>query len=77
MNKLNKNREYQNKQVEEDLYQFEMGNELGAQLERNKDMHEQEYQKQSINQNLDSCRNQNQKQDQMNKTNRSNNNYNQ
>lgn len=30
------NRKYQNKEVQEDLCQFEQGNELGAQLERNK-----------------------------------------
>lgn len=29
-------RKYQNKEVQEDLCQFEQGNELGAQLERNK-----------------------------------------
>lgn len=59
MNNLNKNREYQNKQVQEDLYQFEMGNELGAQLERNKDMHEQEYQKENLNQLQEKCKVQN------------------
>lgn len=47
MNK-NKERAYQSPEIQEDLYQFEMGNELGAQLERNKDMHEKEYQKSSI-----------------------------
>ena len=46
----NKQREYQSPEIQEDLYQFEMGNELGAQLEKNKDMHEKEYQKKSIEQ---------------------------
>lgn len=41
-------REYKNKQVQEDLYQFEMGNELGAQIEKMKNIHEQEYHKTSI-----------------------------
>lgn len=38
-----KMRPYQKKQIAEDLYQFEMGNELGAQLERNKLDHEEQY----------------------------------
>lgn len=41
-------REYKDKQVQEDLYQFEMGNELGAQIKKMKSLHEQEYLKTSI-----------------------------
>lgn len=59
MKSLNKKREYQSKQVEEDLYQFEMGNELGAQLERNKDIHEQSYKKEKLEQLQQRCRVQN------------------
>lgn len=43
MHSKTKMRPYQKKQIAEDLYQFEMGNELGAQLERNKLVHEEQY----------------------------------
>ncbi|NBK97333.1 MAG: hypothetical protein EOM50_04850 [Erysipelotrichia bacterium] len=55
MDKLNKRRVYQNKQIEEDLYQFEIGNELGVKLEKNKDMHKQEYQKETLEKLQDKC----------------------
>lgn len=44
-------RDYQKKVEEMDKSQFEIGNELGAELENEKSMHKQEYQKNSIRQN--------------------------
>ena len=44
-------RDYQKKVDEMDKSQFEVGNELGAELENDKSMHKEEYQKNSIRQN--------------------------
>lgn len=39
----NRQRDYQKPSIEEDLYQFEMGNELGAKLYKEKEAHKKKY----------------------------------
>lgn len=50
--KMDHKRHYQNEQVKNNLYQFEMGNELGADIEEEKTMFKQEYCKDQISNNL-------------------------
>ena len=52
-------RNYQNKNEKQEVYNYEIANELGAQLERDKNMHQKEYQKNSSKMNSNQSKHKN------------------
>ena len=61
-------RHYQNEQVQNNLYQFEMGNELGADIEEEKTMFKKEYCKDQLQNNMNqSCEKQSNQNNQQSK----------
>lgn len=69
---MERKKQYNDKQVQEDLYQYEMGIELGADIEAEKRNHKNEYDKENASQDFKNNFNQ---QNQQNQKNQNNNNF--
>ena len=69
---MERRKQYNEKQVEQDLYQYEMGIELGADVEAEKRNHQSEYDKEHYSQDFKNSYNNNQSNSQRNNQNQRN-----